>query len=480
MMNAHDYIQYDALGLAELVAHRETTPQELAATARQQHEKLTPQHNAVLQWLDPQIDARHQAGAFYGVPFLIKELVLHAAGVRHDMGSALAQGMVSPDDTELMARFRRAGLCLTGTTQTPEFGFSPTTETRLHGPVHNPWKRGHSAGGSSGGSAAAVAAGIVPVAHANDAGGSIRIPAGACGLVGLKPSRDRIPHGPDIGDALNGLATEFVVTRSVRDSAAMLDAVGGADPGATGMPVPPAAPYRELIGRAPRKLRIAWTAASPAGTPIEAECVTAVHDTVRLLNDLGHITEEAAPQYDWGLFLQASHVHWVSYVAWWIDMLAAGLGRPVDLSTVEAGTLAVWEQGRQMKASDLYMAFAISNQVSRAFGQFFTGYDVLLSPTIAQQPAAHGVLDQNRAGMTANDWTNQAFAYCPFTPQFNMTGQPAISLPLHWAASGLPVGVHFGGRFGDEATLLQLAAQLEQARPWQQRQLALMKQLLDA
>jgi amidase len=253
--------------------------------------------------------------------------VVHAKNVRFDMGSKLAQGFVAPQDTELMARFRRAGLVLIGTTQTPELGYNPTTETVLFGPVHNPWDLGRSAGGSSGGSGAAVAAGIVPLAHANDGGGSIRIPASCNGLVGLKPSRDRVPTGPDYGDPLCGLACEFVVTRSVRDAAALLDLVAGADVGAPGHPVPPARPYRQEVGAAPGRLRIAWTTTPASGEKIDPECEKAVHETVRLLESLGHTLVEDHPRYDWNAFLANVHVIWTAYTAAAVDGLAAALGR---------------------------------------------------------------------------------------------------------------------------------------------------------
>jgi amidase len=276
MISLSDYTALDGLGLAELVARKQVKPEELTTTALAAIEKVNPKVNAVLQTLPTQAEAEIRSGLpqgpFTGVPFLIKELVLHAKSVRCDMGSKFAQGYVPSADTELMARFRRAGLVLLGTTQTPELGYNPTTETVLFGPVRNPWDLTRSAGGSSGGAGAAVAAGIVPVAHASDGGGSIRIPASCDGLVGLKPSRDRIPSGPDYGDLLCGLACEFAVTRSVRDAAALLDAVAGADVGAPGLPVPPIRPYREEAAILPGRLRIAWTTTPASGAKIDPEC----------------------------------------------------------------------------------------------------------------------------------------------------------------------------------------------------------------
>lgn len=470
MISLKDYTSHDGLGLAELVARKQVKPEELVAAALAAVEKVNPKINAVLQTLAAQAEAEVRGGLpqgpFTGVPFLIKELVLHAKNVRCDMGAKLAQGYVPSDDTELMARFRRAGLVLTGTTQTPELGYNPTTETTLFGPVHNPWDLARSAGGSSGGSGAAVAAGIVPIAHANDGGGSIRIPASCNGLVGLKPSRDRIPTGPDYGDPLCGLACEFVVSRSVRDSAALLDLVAGADAGAPGQPVPPPRPYRELIATPPTRLRIAWTTTPASGAKIDPECVKAVQDTVRSLESLGHIVMEDRPQYDWEAFLANVHVIWTSYTASAVDGVSAMMNRKPGPENLEAVTLACYEDGKRYAAVDLLNAMAHGNVLSRLVGAFFQNVDIFVTPTIARTPAPLGELNQNRKDMTAMEWTRQVFSYCPFTPLFNSTGQPAISLPLHWSASGLPVGVQFVGRFGDEATLLRLATQLEQARPW--------------
>jgi amidase len=470
MISLNDYSSYDGLGLAELVARKELTPKELVDAALEAVAKVNPQLNAVLQTLPAQAEAEIRAGLpqgpFTGVPFLIKELVLHAKNVRCDMGSRLAQGFVAPEDTELMARFRRTGLVLVGTTQTPEFGYNPTTETTLFGPVHNPWDLARSAGGSSGGSGASLAAGIVPIAHANDGGGSIRIPASCNGLVGLKPTRDRVPTGPDYADPLCGLAIEFAVTRSVRDAAALLDAVAGPDVGAPGHPVPPSRPYRDEVGAAPGRLRIAWTTTPASGEKIDPECEKAVHETVRLLEGLGHTLIEDRPFYDWDAFLESVHVIWTSFTTSSADAIAAAFNRKPGPDNLEAITLACYEEGKRFTAVDLLNAMAHGNLISRQVGAFFQNVDVLVTPTIARPPAPLGEIDQNRAGMSAMEWTRQVFSYCPFTPLFNSTGQPAISLPMHWSVSGLPVGVQFAGRFGDEATLIRLASQLEQARAW--------------
>jgi amidase len=470
MISLKEYSSHDGLGLAELVAKKEVAPRELLDAALQAVAKVNPKLNAVLQTLPEMAAAEIRdglgRGPFSGVPTLIKELVLHAKNVRCNMGSKLAEGFVAPEDSELMARFRRAGLMLVGTTQTPELGYNPTTETRLFGPVHNPWDLARSAGGSSGGSGAAVAAGIVPIAHANDGGGSIRIPASCNGLVGLKPTRDRVPTGPDYADPLCGLACEFVVTRSVRDAAALLDGVAGPDTGAPGHPVPPAREFRQEVGTPPGRLRIAWTTTPASGEKIDPECVKAVHQTVSLLEELGHTLIEDRPHYDWETFLQNIHVIWTSFTTSSVNAIAAGMNRKPGPDNLEAVTLACYEDGKRYTAVDLLNAMAHGNALSRDVGRFFETVDVLVTPTIARLPAPLGELNQDRKGMTAMEWTRQVFAYVPFTPLFNSTGQPAISLPLHWSATGLPVGVQFAGRFGDESTLLRLASQLEQARPW--------------
>lgn len=483
-MKLEDYVAQDALGLAALIAEGEVTPQEAAGAAQRLVELHNPSINAVLDVL-PSEEAGmgglpSKDGPFFGVPFLIKEILLHAKGVRCEMGSRLARGIVPEADTELMARFRRAGLHLIGTTQTPEFGYSATTETVAFGPVKNPWHSAHSAGGSSGGSAAAVAAGIVPLAHANDGGGSIRIPASCCGLVGLKPTRDRIPSGPDYADPLFGLGIEFAVARSVADAAALLDVVAGADVGAPGQPVPPACSYTTALTLPRKPMRIAWSDRSPAGDPVDEACREAVRITVAHLESLGHILVEDAPQFSWEAFITATHTLWVSFLAAAIDDVATATGRAISLDHLEAVTLACYEDGKRRTAVDVVQACAAGNLVSRSVGGFFTGYDAYLTPTLVGPPARLGVIDQNRPGMTGMDWTRQTFSYAPFTPLFNTTGQPAMSVPIHWSADGLPIGVQLVGRFGDETTLFSLAAQLEAVAPWRERQVSRMLALIQS
>jgi amidase len=469
MLNVKEYAACDGLGLAALVASREVTAEELLETTLAAIERLNPKINAICRTLPDGAAAIKQGlpnGSFTGVPFLTKELIPHAKGVRCDAGSRLAEGLVASHDSSLMARFRQAGFVHAGGTQTPELGYSPTTENRLFGPVRNPWNLAHSAGGSSGGAAASVAAGIVPIAHASDGGGSIRIPASCNGLVGLKPSRDRVPFGPDMADPLCGLAVEFAVARSVRDVAALLDAVSGADPGAPGLPVPPPEPFLRLAARPPSKLRVAWTTHTTDGSSVHPESVAAVEHTAKMLESMGHFVVEDAPRFDWETYLRLTHIIWTAFTVSFADALSATTGRKPGPDTLEAVTLACYEDGKRYSAMDLINAMAYGNTVARKVGQFFENIDVFVSPTVAKPPVTLGEIDQNRAGLTAIDWTRQVFSYCPFTLLFNTTGQPAISLPLHWTAEGLPLGVQFAARLGEEATLLQLAAQFEIAQPW--------------
>ncbi|MGI4942612.1 MAG: amidase [Janthinobacterium lividum] len=473
MINLDEYSTYDGLGLAELVARKEVTAQELIATALAAIEKVNLVINAVCRTLPDEIAAATaappQVGPFAGVPFLTKEMSPQAKGVRCDGGSRLGEGMVGAVDTELMTRFRRAGFVHVGTTQSPELGYSPTTENKLFGPVRNPWDTSRSAGGSSGGAAAAVAAGIVPIAHGGDGGGSIRIPASCCGLVGLKPSRDRIPTGPGASDPLCGLSVNFALARSVRDVAALLDAVAGADPGAPGIAPAPLHSFQTLATLPPSRLRVAWTAHPASGAPADPDCTAAVEATALLLQELGHEVVEDAPRFDWDDFLENVHVIWTVFTARFADRLAAATGRKPGADTLEAASLACYEAGRRYSAVDLVSAMDHGGAVSRTVGTFFQDYDVTLSPTIGRPPALLGEIDQDRAGIDALEWTREVFGYCPFTPLYNTTGQPAISLPLHQTADGLPIGVQFAARLGEEATLLQLARQIEIARPWSHR-----------
>ena len=473
MVGMEEFAGDDGLALAARVARREVSAGELAEAALAAIDKVNPQINAVLQRLPDEarrtIAAGVPDGPFAGVPFLIKEVVLHASGVPSRSGAWVAAEQSYPHDSELMARFRKAGFVTIGTTQTPEWGFNATTEPVRFGPARNPWNLDHSTGGSSGGSAAAVAAGIVPVAHANDGGGSIRIPASCCGLFGMKPTRMRTPSGPDNGDLLWGLAIEFAVTRSVRDAAVLLDAVSAPDPGAPHFPPSSATSFADAMKRPRKGLRIAFSTKTASGVPVDPDCVEAVNDAAALCAALGHKVEEAAPTLDWEPYLDATLRMWNSFLAFAIDHTAAETGVAIGPGTVEQASLACWRAGRALSASDILEGLGILNAVSRNFAAFFQTYDVLLTPMLAKPPLRLGQLDQNAPVKDATEWGRKIFDYAAFTSQFNATGQPAMSVPLHWNAAGLPVGVQFAGRFGDEATLFGLAAELEAARPWMDR-----------
>lgn len=471
-MNLKEFSKYDGLGLAELVKKKQMKPEELVDLSFKAINELNPKLNAVVSTLEEkamnEIKKGLSKGKFEGVPFLIKELVLGYEGIPTNMGSKLAEGFTFPTDSELMTRFRKAGFVTVGTTTTPEFGYNATTESTFYGPTRNPWNLQHSSGGSSGGSASALSAGIVPVAHANDAGGSIRIPASATGLIGLKPTRGRTPLGPYNYEPLNGLGIELGLTRTVRDTAALLDEVSGEEVGAYGYAEPPKKSYSEAIQAPVRKLKIAWTDEAHSGVFVDPECKEQLYKTIKLLEDLGHTVEKAAPSYNEELFSQATLTIWTSFVHHSAKGVAQLMGRTPSEENLEAANWACYQYGEKLSADDLLNAIDINGQVSREVGAFFSDqqFDIFLTPTMAAPPVEIGVLNANNPNLTAEEWTKQIFTYAPFTGLFNTTGNPAISLPLGMSSKGLPIGMQFVGRFADETTLLQLAKQLEVASPW--------------
>ena len=465
MTTSDEFAFLDALAQAELVRKKEVKPIELVEAAISRIEKLNPTLNAVVR---PMYELARDAaqgdlpdGPFTGVPFLVKDLLAAYAGVPMTFGSRLLQNFVPDHDSELVTRLKASGLIIAGRTNTPEFGILPTTEPDLYGPCRNPWNTGFTTGGSSGGSASAVAAGIVPMAHANDGGGSIRIPASCCGLFGLKPTRARNPLGPDMGDAMSGIVAEHAVTRTVRDSAALLDATSGPDVGDPYWAPPPERPFLDEVGADPGKLKIAFTTAAAGDGKIHEDCIKAVQEAVQLCQDLGHHVEEAAPEIDRDQVTQAFSVIWSAGNA----MTLKALGATKD--QVEPLTWALYEMGRGYDAADYLMAVQTFQQISRVIGKFFTGYDIWLTPTLAEPPVPLGTFDATPENPLKGFIRSAEFV--PFTPLCNITGQPAMSMPLFWNNNGLPVGTHFVGRFGDEATLFRLAAQLEAARPWADR-----------
>lgn len=472
-MKLADYVSYDALGLAELVRNRDASPQELLAAAEAACEQVNPKINAVIDtW--PQDAARDIADAptsapFYGAPFLVKDAVLHMAGRKSEMGSRLAAGLVAPEDSHLMARFRAAGLITFGRTTSPEMAYSCSTESILRGATRNPWNLAHSAGGSSGGAAAAVAAGILPLAHANDGGGSTRIPASCCGLFGMRPSRGRVPIGPDADEGLNGLGIELAVSRTVRDSAALLDCVGGAEIGDPFIIAPPERPYLEEVTREPGALRIGLMIDPFGGAttaPVVAEAVKAVAKTCERLGHRVTISD-AKLGASWDAFMLANARIWTVNLAGWIDALAAATGRPIGLETLEEHTFACYRYGKATSATEFLGALNIRNLVCRSLGEWFTRNYVLLSPTLPKPPIPLGWFAERSPGLDGLGWTELVFSVCPFTPVFNVAGLPAMSMPLGQdAATELPIGVHFAAGFGREDILFRLAGQLERATPW--------------
>ncbi|MBI2833396.1 MAG: amidase [Acidobacteria bacterium] len=472
MSSVVDVSALDASGLANLVRRKEITAVEVVEAAIRRLEQVNPVLNAVIT---PMFElARTQAAGplpdaiFAGVPFLLKDLGPKYAGVPQSAGSELIRGFVPQHDSELVARQKRSGLIVIGKTNTPEFGILPTTEPRAFGATRNPWDTSRTTGGSSGGSAAAVAARVVPMAHANDGGGSIRIPASCCGVFGLKPTRARTPLGPDVGDLMNGLVVEHAVTRSVRDSAALLDATSGPDLGDPYWAPPPARPFADEVGADPGQLRIALSTIAPTtGQPAHPDCVAAARDAAALCADLGHEVTDAAPPLDGDLLVQTFMAVWAAGCGTAVDGLAFQSGRAVDLERVEPLTRALYEIGHRTSASEYLRAIALLQQLARQIARFFTSYDVWLTPTLAEPPVPVGTFDPPPGDPIQTVYRAAAFA--AFTPICNVTGQPAMSVPLYWNAEGLPIGVHFAGRFGDEATLLRLAGQLEAARPWANR-----------
>ncbi len=461
----------DATAQAELVRKREVKPLELVDAAIKRIERLNPALNAVVTPMYEQ--ARTTAagklpkGPFTGVPFLIKDIVASYAGVRMTLGSNFLRDMVSTRDSELVARLKRAGLIILGKTNTPELGLLPTTEPRLFGPSHNPWDTSRTTGGSSGGSAAAVAAGMVAMAHASDGGGSIRIPASCCGVFGLKPTRARNPLGPNFGDMMGGLVVEHAVTRTVRDSAALLDATSGPDLGDPYWAPPPKRPFLKEVVAEPGRLRIAFTSKAATGVPVHADCVDAVRNAAALCADLGHEVVETAPKVDGEVIGRVFMIIWSAGCAWTIDGAALALGRKATPDEFEPATWVMYEIGQQQSASAYLGAVTMLQGITRGVARFFVDYDILLTPTLAEPPLPLGSFDSPPGDPLQAQ--RRAAAFCPFTPICNITGQPAMSVPLFWNTDGLPIGTHFIGRFGDEAILFRLAAQLEAAQPWANR-----------
>ena len=471
MTAANELAVLDATAQAELVTRREVTAVELVEGAIESIERLNPVLNAVVTPMFDRAIADAKArgnGPLAGVPYLVKDLVVEVNGVRLTEGSAFLRDNISTFDSELVVRLRRAGLIILGKTNTPEFGMAPACEPKLFGPTRNPWDITRSTSGSSGGSAAAVASGMVPAAHGNDLGGSIRYPASACGLFGLKPTRGRNPVGPEYGDFVSGWDVEHALTRSVRDSAALLDATSGPAPGDPYAAPPPARPFVKEVGADPGRLRIGFTDRTPEGEIGHPDCVAAVRDAAALCESLGHqlvevdlpaLTPEVGSAI--GTVFNAATA-WI--VAYWIRKL----GREPSPDELDPLTRAFWDMGRDVSAADYLLAIEDCQAFSRTIAGFLTDLDVWLTPTLSTPPLPIGeIVSTEDEPLRALERGGPSIAYAGVVA--NMTGNPAMSVPLSWNSDGLPIGVHFLGRFGDEATLIRLASQLEGARPWADR-----------
>jgi amidase len=462
----YEYARHDAIGLRDLIRDGEVPAAEVESAARAALEVANARVNGLaLPLFEPALD-RSPDGPFAGVPFLIKDAGPVAKGVPFFLGSRALPGIVPAHDSDLMTRFRAAGLVTLGLTTAPEMAISFATESVKYGITRNPWDLDRGAGGSSGGAAALVAAGAVPIAHATDGAGSIRIPASACGLVGLKPSRGRTPCGPDLDESFFGISYNFGLTRTVRDAAHFLDAIQGPGVGDKYTAPPPLRPYIDELGAPVAPLRIALTTRTWSGDPVDPDVARAAVRVAELLaGSGGHVVEEASPVFDGEDVFRALVPEVVGFVA------APLLGAPrrPDPDKLEAVTRRILHEAKELSPFDLMSAFAAQNRLSRAVGTFFTGYDLLITPTLGRPPAPHGTVNYDDPEHTVRSWLEDLFAYGPFTALFNLTGQPAISLPLGTDPAGLPLGVQLVAPYGREDVLLRLASELEQALPWRER-----------
>ncbi|MEX0809646.1 MAG: amidase [Dongiaceae bacterium] len=471
-MTFQDYDKYDALGLAALVRQRKVSSSELLAEALTRAERVNPALNAFSHLVPERareaIAAGLPDGAFTGVPFLLKDLGAEAIGYPTNSGSRLFANYDWTYDSEIWIRMRATGLVAFGRTTSPELGVGPVTEASVYGgPTRNPWNRAHTSGGSSGGAAAAVAAGVIPLAHGSDGGGSIRIPASSCGLVGLKGTRGRLPDGPASGEGWGGMAIDGFLSRSVRDTAAAFDATHGPDLGAPYHAPTFEGSYLEGIKTPPGRLRIAISTTNFLGVPVHPECRQAVETTAALCANLGHEIVEAQPDFD---FLAAMRA-WTTLVmcgtALSIQQKVDAMGRPPREDELEPSILDAWKLGLKVPGTEYLRSINMVHAAGRRLAGFFVDHDLFLTPTLAEPPAQVGrFAPTNPDFMDLRLGPRGTVHYSPFPPVFNISGQPAISLPLHWTADGLPVGLQFAARAGGELTLLKLAAQLEKAKPW--------------
>ena len=466
MAGLKEFGDYDAIGLAELIRKGEVTPSELLEEAIARLDEVEPKLNATPVRHDDfarqQIARGLPDGPFRGVPFLLKNLTL-LAETRTTYGSRTFKDYTADHSSTLAERYLKCGFTIFGKTSSPEFGLAFTTEPVAHGPTRNPWNLDHSTGGSSGGAAAVVAARVLPIAHATDGGGSIRVPAACCGVFGLKPTRARTPMGPDRMEGWAGLSIPHAVSVTVRDSAALLDAVAGPELGSPYAAPAQEHPYLEEVSRDPGSLRIAFSDRHSDGSKIDPEIAAATRATATLLEKLGHRVEEKTPALTVDA-RAAQRAIICANIAVTLQQRSDELGRALTVEDVEYVTLAMASIGANMIAPDYVAATTTIHQAGRQLAQFFEGFDVLLTPTLALPPLRLGALDMMSKDIeTYGEVTGR---YTPWTALFNMSGQPSMSVPLAWTASGLPIGMMFTARFGDEAALFRLGGQLEHAQPW--------------
>jgi Asp-tRNA(Asn)/Glu-tRNA(Gln) amidotransferase A subunit family amidase len=470
-MSFQEYESLDAMGLAESVRRGDVSPAEVLDAAIERMTERNPAINAVVI---PMLEEARRVvaegppdGPLHGVPFLLKDLFLLYTGTRTTNGCRFFEDYVADHDSELVRRYRDAGLVVFGKSATPEFGLTTTTESKLFGVTRNPWNLEHTAGGSSGGASAAVAAGILPAAHASDGGGSIRIPASCCGLFGLKPTRGRIPFGPDAGEGWSGMSTMHAVSRSVRDNALLLDISEGPDMGAPYQAAPKTRPYLDEVGAPVGQLRVGLLRETFNGTETHADCRAAVEDAAALCESLGHRVDEVKIELDVGAMGSASQSIMGGNLLYTLEDRAAALSRDFGPDDLESFTYGMTEAVRERGASDYARSIRTIHGIGRQIEGVFEHCDVLLSPTMGAPPQKIGVLSLSNPDLAA--FGQAVLTSVGYTQVFNASGHPGMSVPLCWNAENLPIGIQFVGRLGDEAGLLRLAAQLEEARPWADR-----------
>ncbi len=489
-MGFREYTKFDAVGIADLIKKGEISPIEVLEEAITRTEKINPKINAVItKMYEEAKDSIGQGlpdGPFKGVPIMLKDILQLYKGVKYTLGSKLFKDYISDIDSEYVKKLKKAGFVMMGKTNVPEFGLMGVTEPEYFGPARNPWNLEHTPGGSSGGSAAAVAAGLVPLATGNDGGGSIRIPSSCCGLFGLKPSRGRTPNGPTEGEVWMGLVVQHVLTRSVRDSALVLDLTHGAEPGSPYEIKEPNYSYYEAIQTPPKRLRIAFSVDMPLGGKLHPACKNAVLQTAKILEDLGHIVEEARPELSYEELAQSYVVGMFGEVNFFLKRAEKLLNKRIKRSDVEDTTWLISRIGEAVPIWKASWAKFVWDSAARIMGQFHQKYDLYMTPTMSYPPAKIGELTPSdmekkivslieslraeKLSFVVKSFEKLAYrqlSRMPFTQVANQTGQPAMSVPLFMTKnSNLPIGVHFMAKFGDEVTLLKLAAQLEKAKPW--------------